>query len=104
MNNFSQCNPTSARPPTLALRGVRVDREMRSIRWQFTARYPGRPPLLIVARSTLNGLVWDLQRLGSVAEFEQPVAGAEWPVELVEAVGERVREELARREFMRRAA
>lgn len=94
----------SAPAPTLALRSVRAEHGMRSIRWKFTARYPGRAPLLIVARSTVNGVVWNIQRLGSVADFEWLGAEDEWPAELVEAVGERVREELVRREFARRAA
>jgi hypothetical protein len=85
MNNFSQCNSTSAR---LVLRNVEADSaDGRVLKWTLDLRHDDSS-LVVVARSTRSGLVTDLQQLGGVER--------EWPARTVETIAERIAEELAR--------
>lgn len=82
----------------LTLRGVEIDgANSRVMKFTFALRYEGQT-WIVVARSLRRATrLIDLQRLG-------PLADIEWPSEIIEAVSDRVHEEMARIEYVRQAA
>jgi hypothetical protein len=85
--------------PTLTLRDLRRDSVTRAVRVELVARYSGGPPVVLVARTTHDGLILtDLQSLNPAHDHL-----ARSP-EVIEAVADRVREEMARVAYLRRAA
>ena len=83
----------------LTLRDLRTSPLARAVRVELAAHYSGRRPVVLVAQTTYDGRVLvDLQALNPAHDHV-----ARSP-EVVEAVAERVREEMARVAYIRRAA
>jgi hypothetical protein len=75
--------------PALVLHDVGTEPSGSRLRWKFELRQQHERPRLVLARSTRNGLVTNLQQLGPVTEIG-------WSAEVVQAISERIIEELAR--------